>query len=706
MERKLTTIIDIENSITRKKFLSKTSNKETDYIDNSPYSPNNKLVSVGYKCSDGDTDYLFFHHVQWKGNSEESRKKLQAVLDKTDLLVGHNIKYDLQWLLECGFEYSGRVFDTMIFEYIIAKAGNVSLKLVDCCKKYKIIMENKDILGEHLDAGGNTDDLDIELLTLYGKGDIEATYKLFAKQVAVYKAIDEIKQMAPIINASNAFTLVLIDMERNGFKIDLDTLAKVEDSYRTRLKQIEPRLHEIVSEVMGHTPYNIDSPEQLSQIVFGVKITDKEEWSKFFNIGIETNGPRRGKAKYKTPRNHREVVTQLRKCSRSLQRTTASQCESCIGRGYIRKIKKDGKEYKKTNKCKSCLGTGIIYVNTLIPAGLGVEPLSYEWTTNGGFAVSKKSILPMLHNPDLSPLAKEFLTLLAEYSSITVYLTAFIEGIQKKLTPDGLLHMQYNQCITKTGRLSSSFHNLPRGNTFPVKKAIVSRWKGGKILNIDAAQLEFRVGTLLSGDTLAAQDIIDKVDVHQQTADVMTSMGQPTDRQTGKIFTFAPFYGRVKGNEIEKAYYKWFLEKYKDVRVWQNKLADDAVNKRQISSPSGRIYRFPHVRRFPNGGVSQSTQIYNYTIQGFSFDLVMVAMIEIHKAMKKAKLKSKVITNIHDSVVIDCFPNEVNKVIATIKPVLDNMKEIIIKWFPNANNNVPILWDYSSGEDWYNQSKI
>ena len=72
--------------------------------------------------------------------------------------------------------------------------------------------------------------------------------------------------------------------------------------------------------------------------------------------------------------------------------------------------------------------------------------------------------------------------------------------------------------------------NMPRGGTFPVKKVFVSRWEGGKILEADFAQLEFRTAAFLSQDDTAMQEVRDGFDVHAYTASVITDAGQKTSR--------------------------------------------------------------------------------------------------------------------------------------------------------------------------------
>ena len=124
-----------------------------------------------------------------------------------------------------------------------------------------------------------------------------------------------------------------------------------------------------------------------------------------------------------------------------------------------------------------------------------------------------------------------FLKNVRRLSALDTYLSSFVEGISTYTKPDGKLHVRLLQHRTSTGRFSGAdpnMQNMPRGGTFPVKKIFVSRWEGGKILEADFAQLEFRTAAYLSQDKVAMQEISEGFDVHSYTAKVITDAGQPT----------------------------------------------------------------------------------------------------------------------------------------------------------------------------------
>ena len=281
-------------------------------------------------------------------------------------------------------------------------------------------------------------------------------------------------------------------------------------------------------------------------------------------------------------------------------------------------------------------------------------------------------------------------------SALETYLSSFVEGINTYVKPDGKLHVRLLQHRTATGRFSGAdpnMQNMPRGGTFPVKKVFVSRWEGGKILEADFAQLEFRTAAYLSQDKIAMKEIEDGFDVHSYTARVISDAGQKTTRQEAKAHTFAPLYGATGfgRTNAEAQYYKMFTEKYKEIALWHSRLAKEAISTGMITTPSGRQFAFPNVERNAFGKVSNFTQIKNYPVQSFATaDIVPLVLIDIENKLKE--LNSCVVNTVHDSIVIDVHPEEINKVVFLIKTVNQQITQLVNGQF-NINFNVPLLLD-------------
>ena len=248
--------------------------------------------------------------------------------------------------------------------------------------------------------------------------------------------------------------------------------------------------------------------------------------------------------------------------------------------------------------------------------------------------------------------------------------------------------------------------NMPRGGTFPVKKVFVSRWEGGKILEADFAQLEFRTAAYLSQDKIAMKEIEDGFDVHSYTASVISDAGQKTTRQEAKAHTFAPLYGATGfgRTNAEAQYYKMFTKKYKEIALWHSKLAQEAISTGKITTPSGRQFSFPDVERNVYGKVSHFTQIKNYPVQSFATaDVVPVVLLKIEKRLQDAQ--SCIVNTVHDSIVIDVHPDEENLVVYTLKSINSSLRDIINTQF-GINFNVPLQLDMKIGNNWLDTKDV
>jgi DNA polymerase I-like protein with 3'-5' exonuclease and polymerase domains len=247
---------------------------------------------------------------------------------------------------------------------------------------------------------------------------------------------------------------------------------------------------------------------------------------------------------------------------------------------------------------------------------------------------------------------------------------------------------------------------MPRGGTFPVKKVFVSRWKGGKILEADFAQLEFRTAAYLSQDKVAINEIKTGFDVHAYTASVISASGQSTTRQEAKAHTFAPLYGATGfgRTEAEAKYYQDFTKKYKGIALWHSRLAKEALENRTITTPSGRQFSFPDVERRRSGSISHFTQIKNYPVQSFATaDIVPLILVNIEDRLQS--LNSCIVNTVHDSIVIDVHPDEINKVVHTIKTINQDIINIVNQQF-GIDFNVPLLLESKIGNNWLDTKDV
>jgi len=153
------------------------------------YSPlpyfGNRLVSMGYKWLTSGVDYDCYYHST-QPPSTTAFDNFQRALNYADVLVGHNIKFDLTWIRECGFTYEGHIYDTMVAEYILAKARRWPLGLAALAEKYDVTRKEKDLVEPYLKDGKTFYDIPWEIIEEYGRADVLATEEIALKQLDAY----------------------------------------------------------------------------------------------------------------------------------------------------------------------------------------------------------------------------------------------------------------------------------------------------------------------------------------------------------------------------------------------------------------------------------------------------------------------------------------------------------------------------------------
>jgi len=675
------TTIDVETSYQK---------TEAGGFDPSPFNPNNILVSVGI-----NDEYYFTNHSE--RIDEGCFHKIQKILDETKILVGHNIKFDLSWLLEAGFTYTGNVYDTMIAEYVLNRGVRKSLTLLMCCQRRKLDAKD-DAVKEYMDRGVSFENIPAEIVEQYGKIDVAITRQLFDSQMADLRT-DKHKGLLKTIKVMNEFLIVLTDMERNGINVNLDDLKQVEKEYRAEFAYLKQKIDKIVYDKMGDTKINLGSPEQLSWLIYSKKPKDKHEWAKIFNTGVD----KFTKKNKKRPKfSFSQFRTLVANNSEPIYKTIASKCLHCNGKGVIRKIKVDGTPYKKYSKCDECNGERFVYAKMAKLAGFNQRPRSVYDVSDSGFKTDRLTLNKIAGEAEGE--FREFIDAILRHNAISTYLNTFVEGLQNFTNDNGLLHPKFMQAVTATGRLSSrdpNFQNQPRGGTFPIRKVIQSRFEGGQIIEVDFAQLEFRTAVFLAQDKQGMEDIKNKIDVHKFTADIIG-----VSRQDAKAHTFKPLYGGTTGTDDEKKYYKTFAEKYKGITKWHDELQTQAITYKRIKLPTGREYAFPYAERMPWGGSSYGTQIKNYPVQGLATaDIVPLACIKIYKLMNEQKVKSLLINTVHDSIVADVYPGEE----AVMSKIFDEGTASVVpamQEYYGINFNVPLDTEIKMGYDWLNMKEV
>ena len=673
-------VLDVENSST-----VRNGKKHMD-----PFEISNHLVQVGMVNADNHDELHIVNidHDEAKDKSGAGRKLVQDILDITTLLIMHNAQHDLMWLWESGFKYDGLIYDTMLAEYVLDRGQRTALSLGACAERRNLEVQKDDTLKRYFKEGYNTNEIPLDELSFYLRCDILSTSWLFHSIEADY-AKPESESLAVIRDTTFATCKTLTRMYMSGIKVDLQELERVRELFESERAELEDRLQKKVRQIMGDTPVSLTSNEQMSQVIFSRRMINKKEWVDLFEFTSTVD----------------EYKDAVKANSKPVYRTKAFTCLTCEGQGKTYKTKKDGTRFAKPNKCKDCDTRGFQLTETQQIAGLRFSAPNKSWVSANGFSTSKENLEVLAataRNNNMSE-AEDFLNDLKRLSAISSYLSSFVEGIANFTKHDGFLHVALTQHITATGRFSGrnpNMQNMPRGGTFPVKRVFVSRWEGGKIMEADFAQLEFRTAAFLAQDEKAMEEIATGFDVHSYTAKVITDAGQKTSRQDAKAHTFAPLFGATGygRSKAEAAYYKHFVEKYEGIAAWHKKLGDEAMRFMKITNVSGRQYAFPDVRRRDNGMPSHFTMIKNYPVQGFATgDVVPVVLNRLHELLQP--LHSCVVNSVHDSMVVDVHPDEEREVLAIIDQLNTGINDLVEQTY-NVTMNVPLLLEAKIGPNW------
>lgn len=186
------------------------------------------------------------------------------------------------------------------------------------------------------------------------------------------------------------------------------------------------------------------------------------------------------------------------------------------------------------------------------------------------------------------------------------------------------------------------------------------------LVNCDIKGLEVVVAADLSGDETLKQEIIDKVDIHDENRRTFGLGDGKPGRLVAKIFKFRLIYGGSAwsyANDpdftgVSSSQKFWqrvidrYYEKYSGIKRWHDQLLRTVKEQGHLEIPSGRYYTFAPVMK-RGEWAWPLTQIKNYPVQGFGADLVMLFRIELYRLLKQANIEFVMVQTIHDSVVVD-----------------------------------------------------
>ena len=297
-----------------------------------------------------------------------------------------------------------------------------------------------------------------------------------------------------------------------------------------------------------------------------------------------------------------------------------------------------------------------------------------------------------------------------EFRAVKKLLSTYIEPFPGYVSPaDGKIHTTFNQALTATGRLSSSgpnLQNIPirteRG--MQIRKAFVPSTPDGLILSADYSQIELRIMAHLCGDEHLLQAFRNGVDVHAATAAKIFGIpvSEVTREQRGiaKTANFGIMYGissfglaqrlqlsRTSAKKIIDDYFTAFPS----IRTYIEQTTEKARETGYVETLFGRRRYLPDItsRNQTIRALAERNAV-NAPIQGTSADIIKLAMISVQRRLDAEGLRSKMVLQIHDELVFDTFPDEVE---ALRRLVVEEMEHVITL-------SVPLTVECNHGKNW------
>ena len=305
----------------------------------------------------------------------------------------------------------------------------------------------------------------------------------------------------------------------------------------------------------------------------------------------------------------------------------------------------------------------------------------------------------------ISPIAE----LILSYRKASKILGTYAEGLKKFIMPDGKIHTVFNQCVTATGRLSSSDPNLQNISVRDEQGRLIRKAffpsDGNVLLSSDYHQIELRMLAHMAGEKAMINAFNNDIDIHTQTAcDVFGIKAEDVTkemRRRAKTVNFGIVYGisdfglseqlgisRREAHSFIESYYK----SYPGIKSYMDSVVASCEEKGYVSTLCGRRREIPEIKD-KNRNVREfgKRAAMNAPIQGSAADLIKIAMINISGKLKEGGYRSKMILQVHDELIFDVPGDE-----------LEAVKKIVTDEMTTAMKlDVPLTVECSAGNNWF-----
>ena len=296
-----------------------------------------------------------------------------------------------------------------------------------------------------------------------------------------------------------------------------------------------------------------------------------------------------------------------------------------------------------------------------------------------------------------------------EYRTLTKLKSTYCDGMIKVIEKDGRIHSKFNQVETRTGRISSTEPNL---QNIPVRTDIGRELRrffiakeGHVLVDADYSQIELRVLAHVANDENMIEAFENNEDIHAITASqvfhIPSEMLTPLMRSRAKAVNFGIVYGisafslsKDIGVTVKEAkeYINNYLNHYSGVSKYMKEVVEDAEEKGYVETMFKRRRYLPEITSSNFNLRSFGKRVaMNMPIQGAAADIIKIAMLKVENRLIAENLKSKLILQVHDELIVEAPEYESKKVAAILKEEMEKA----------VNLKVPLIAETSIGKTWY-----
>ena len=299
--------------------------------------------------------------------------------------------------------------------------------------------------------------------------------------------------------------------------------------------------------------------------------------------------------------------------------------------------------------------------------------------------------------------------LVLTYRTLSKLKSTYCDGLLKVIAPDGRIHSSFNQTETRTGRISSTEPNL---QNIPVRTELGREMRrffvarpGWVLVDADYSQIELRVLAHVANDKNMIQAFRDHSDIHRRTASqvfhIPEQMVTPLMRSRAKAVNFGIVYGigafslsqdiHVSMREA-KQYIDDYLANFSGVDAYMKRVVEEAKQKGYVETMFGRRRYLPELSSSNHNLRAFGERVArNMPIQGTAADIIKIAMIRVERRLALEQMKSRLILQVHDELIVESPAEEALKAAALLTEEMQNAVRLA----------VPLTADAKIGDTWY-----